>query len=130
MEGRRNIIYVRELLGWIAGDGQLGSNSTCLVSHLTGNLKIHMDDNGASQALLGARVARVYNDVAMRILALNEGTFDASTVTCPLHGSQFDVRTGAVLRGPAKNLLKTYCGTVDCEVGRFHVPLTLAVQSE
>ena len=89
-----------------------------------------MDNNGVSQALLGARVAKVYNDVAMRILVLNEGTFEGSTVACPLHGSQFDVRTGTVLRGPAKNLLKIYCGTVDCEVGRFDVPLTLAVQSE
>ncbi len=61
---------------------------------------------------------------------LNEGTFDGSTVTCPLHGSQFDVRTGAVLRGPAKDPLKTYCVTVDGEVGRVDVPLALAVQSE
>ena len=61
---------------------------------------------------------------------LNEGTFDGSTVTCPLHGSQFNVRTGAVLRGPAKDPLKTYCVTVDCEVGRVDVPLTLGVQSE
>ncbi|HEX8798232.1 MAG TPA: FAD-dependent oxidoreductase [Terriglobales bacterium] len=61
---------------------------------------------------------------------LNEGTFDGSTVTCPLHGSQFNVRTGAVLRGPAKDPLKTYCVTVDGEVGRVDVPLTLAVQSE
>ena len=61
---------------------------------------------------------------------LNEGTFDGSTVTCPLHGSQFNVRTGAVLRGPAKDPLKTYCVTVDGEVGRVDVPLALAVQSE
>ena len=61
---------------------------------------------------------------------LSEGTFDGSTVTCPLHGSQFDVRTGAVLRGPAKDPLKTHCVTVDGEVGRVDVPLTLAVQCE
>lgn len=61
---------------------------------------------------------------------LNEGTFDGSTVTCPLHGSQFNVRTGAVLRGPAKDPLKTYCVTVDGEVGRVDVPLTFVVQSE
>ena len=61
---------------------------------------------------------------------LSEGTFDGSTVTCPLHGSQFNVRTGAVLRGPAKDPLKTYRVTVDGEVGRVDVPLALAVQSE
>ena len=61
---------------------------------------------------------------------LSEGTFDGSTVTCPLHGSRFNVRTGAVLRGPAKDPLKTYRVTVDGEVGRVDVPFALAVQSE
>ena len=32
---------------------------------------------------------------------LNEGTLDGSTVTCPWHGSRFDVCCGAVVRGPA-----------------------------
>src|SRR6185436_14269140 len=31
---------------------------------------------------------------------LSEGTLDGSTVTCPLHGAQFNVWTGAVLHGP------------------------------
>ena len=61
---------------------------------------------------------------------LSEGTLDGSTVTCPLHGAQFNVRTGAVLRGPAKDPLKTYRVMVDGEVGRVDVPLALAVQSE
>ena len=34
---------------------------------------------------------------------LNEGGLDGSTVTCPWHGSQFDVCTGAVVRGPARD---------------------------
>ena len=33
--------------------------------------------------------------------SLAEGTLDGTTVTCPCHGSQFDVTSGAVLRGPA-----------------------------
>ena len=33
---------------------------------------------------------------------LNEGTFDGSTVTCALPGSQFNVRAGAVLRRPGE----------------------------
>jgi nitrite reductase/ring-hydroxylating ferredoxin subunit len=61
---------------------------------------------------------------------LNEGKLDGSTVTCPWHGSEFNVCTGAVLRGPAKDPLKTYRVTVDGEVGRIDVPLALAVQSE
>ena len=47
-----------------------------------------------------------------------------------LHGSQFNVRTGAVLRGPAKDPFKTYRVTVDGEVGRVDVPLALTVRSE
>lgn len=32
---------------------------------------------------------------------LSEGDLDGTTVTCPCHGSQFDVTTGNVLNGPA-----------------------------
>lgn len=32
---------------------------------------------------------------------LSQGSLDRATITCPLHGSQFDVRTGDRLRGPA-----------------------------
>jgi nitrite reductase/ring-hydroxylating ferredoxin subunit len=50
--------------------------------------------------------------------ALSEGTVDGSTVTCPLHGAQFNIWTGAVLRGPARDPLKTYRVTVEGEIGR------------
>lgn len=33
--------------------------------------------------------------------SLAKGTLAGTTVTCPCHGSQFDVTSGAVLRGPA-----------------------------
>jgi nitrite reductase/ring-hydroxylating ferredoxin subunit len=33
--------------------------------------------------------------------SLATGQLDRTTVTCPCHGSQFDVRSGAVVRGPA-----------------------------
>jgi len=59
---------------------------------------------------------------------LSEGTLDGSTVTCPLHGAQFNVWTGAVLRGPAKQPLKTYSVTIESEIGRVEVPLAQAVQ--
>src|SRR5262249_36139877 len=59
---------------------------------------------------------------------LSEGTVDGTTVTCPLHGAQFNVWTGAVLRGPARDPLKTYRVTVDGEIGRVEVPLAHAIQ--
>jgi uncharacterized protein YbjT (DUF2867 family)/nitrite reductase/ring-hydroxylating ferredoxin subunit len=60
--------------------------------------------------------------------ALSEGSLDGTTVTCPLHGAQFNVWTGAVLRGPAKDPLKTYRVTVDGDIGRVEVPLAHAIQ--
>ncbi len=39
---------------------------------------------------------------------LSQGTLDRTTITCPLHGSQFDVRTGERLRGPADDAIRAY----------------------
>src|SRR5262245_3668346 len=49
---------------------------------------------------------------------LSEGKLEGSTVTCPWHGAQFNVCTGAVLRGPATQPLKTYRVVVEGEIGR------------
>jgi nitrite reductase/ring-hydroxylating ferredoxin subunit len=60
---------------------------------------------------------------------LSEGTLDGSTVTCPLHGAQFNVWTGAVLHGPARDPLKTYRVTVEGDIGRVELPVVPAVPS-
>ncbi len=39
---------------------------------------------------------------------LNDGELEGYVLTCPWHLSQFDVRTGKVLRGPARQDLTTY----------------------
>jgi nitrite reductase/ring-hydroxylating ferredoxin subunit/hemoglobin-like flavoprotein len=39
---------------------------------------------------------------------LSEGTLEGNCITCPIHGSRFDVTNGAVVRGPAKTPLQTY----------------------
>ena len=39
---------------------------------------------------------------------LNEGELDGDVLTCPWHGAQFYVRTGKVLRGPARQDIQTY----------------------
>jgi uncharacterized protein YbjT (DUF2867 family)/nitrite reductase/ring-hydroxylating ferredoxin subunit len=57
---------------------------------------------------------------------LSKGKLDGSTVTCPLHGAQFNVCTGAVLRGPAKDPLKTYSVIVDGEIARVESALVEA----
>ena len=40
--------------------------------------------------------------------SLADGTIACGTVTCPWHGSQFDVRTGVVSAGPAKQSIGCY----------------------
>jgi nitrite reductase/ring-hydroxylating ferredoxin subunit len=39
---------------------------------------------------------------------LSEGELESGVVTCPRHGSQFDVSTGQRLRGPADTDIATY----------------------
>lgn len=39
---------------------------------------------------------------------LSKGELEGTTVTCPCHGSQFDVSTGAVLTGPAEDPVQSY----------------------
>jgi len=43
---------------------------------------------------------------------LAEGTLAGEDLTCPWHGSQFNVTNGSVLRGPAEKQLKLYVSTV------------------
>ena len=44
---------------------------------------------------------------------LDRGPVTGDLVTCPLHGSQFNLRTGAVVRGPAVRPLHVYRVRVD-----------------
>ena len=47
-------------------------------------------------------------------------------MTCPLHGSQFNVCTGALLRGPAQVPLKTYSVIVEGDIGRVEAAAAVA----
>ena len=47
--------------------------------------------------------------------SLAQGTLDGTTVTCPCHGSQFDVTSGKVLRGPAQQPVRSRLVQVEGE---------------
>lgn len=44
---------------------------------------------------------------------LSEGELDGDVLTCPWHAAQFNVRTGKVLRGPARQDIQTYAVTIE-----------------
>ncbi|WP_267888288.1 Rieske (2Fe-2S) protein [Mycobacterium ostraviense] len=43
----------------------------------------------------------VHNRCSHRGCLLSEGELEGAVITCPCHGSQFDVRDGTLVRGPA-----------------------------
>jgi len=47
--------------------------------------------------------------------SLAKGKLEGTTVTCPCHGSQFDVTSGAVLRGPAQRPVRSRVVQVEGE---------------
>ena len=47
--------------------------------------------------------------------SLANGRLEGTTVTCACHGSQFDVTSGAVLRGPAQRPVRAHAVRVDGE---------------
>jgi nitrite reductase/ring-hydroxylating ferredoxin subunit len=61
---------------------------------------------------------------------LSEGTLEGSTVTCPYHGAQFNVCTGAMLRDPARDPLKAYQVTVEGDIGRIEAGRTVCPGGE
>lgn len=44
---------------------------------------------------------------------LDQGELEGCVLTCPLHLARFDVRTGRVLRGPARDDLPTFAVRVE-----------------
>ena len=53
---------------------------------------------------------------------LGEGSLEGTTVTCPWHGAQFDVKTGEVLAPPAALGVKSYPVRVEGEDVLIELP--------
>src|SRR5688500_7275042 len=58
-------------------------------------------------ASVGGQLHALDDTCTHRACSLAKGKLDGTTVTCPCHGSQFDVTTGEVLRGPAQQPVRS-----------------------
>jgi len=54
---------------------------------------------------------------------MSEGFVEGDCVECPLHQALFDIRTGAVVEGPADQPLKTYAVRVDGTTILIYLPV-------
>jgi nitrite reductase/ring-hydroxylating ferredoxin subunit len=58
------------------------------------------------KAILVANIAGKFNAIGNKCThrgcSLSMGRLEGEVVTCPCHGSRFNVKTGAVVRGPAE----------------------------
>ncbi len=96
----------------------------CDVADLAGRLGAFMrlEDANTGPVCLYHIAGQVYavQDVCPHAGArLSEGELLGTVITCPRHGSQFDVRTGARVRGPAELEIKTY--RVETEGGQVFI---------
>jgi nitrite reductase/ring-hydroxylating ferredoxin subunit len=72
-----------------------------------------VDGTKVSVAASGGRLY-AFNDACTHMgCSLGEGKLEGAIVTCPCHGSQFDVTSGAVIRGPAHQ--PVHCRSVEVE---------------
>ena len=58
-------------------------------------------------ASVGGQLHAFDDTCTHRACSLAKGKLVGTTVTCPCHGSQFDVTTGEVLRGPAQQAVRS-----------------------
>jgi 3-phenylpropionate/trans-cinnamate dioxygenase ferredoxin subunit len=73
--------------------------------------ELRLVEAGGEQICLANVDGKIYaiNDACTHVGGyLDEGELEGQVVTCPLHGSEFDVTTGKVLRGPAREDIATY----------------------
>ena len=73
-------------------------------------------DIAGSKVSIAASGGRLFafDDTCTHIgCSLGAGELSGTNVTCPCHGSQFDVTSGAVIRGPAQQPVRSRLVEVD-----------------
>ncbi len=79
---------------------------------------MHAFDIGGTKVTVANAAGRLYafdDTCTHQGCSLAMGDLAGTTVTCACHGSQFDITTGAVLRGPAQRPVRSRMLQVDGE---------------
>ena len=84
--------------------------------------QLHVEDRVVAIFNVGGTVHAIGGSCTHRGGPLGEGRLDASIVTCPWHGSRFDVTTGAVLNPPAVRNAEVYRVSVDADTIVVELP--------
>jgi nitrite reductase/ring-hydroxylating ferredoxin subunit len=83
------------------------------------------DAPGGSIAVIrvGGRLHAIRDECPHAGASLADGTLEGPIITCPRHGSQFDVTTGARERGPSDFPIRTYRVVSDADATLVEVPV-------
>jgi len=63
---------------------------------------IEADDKKVLLAMVNGHYYAIRNVCTHMACTLSDGTLTGDHVQCPCHGSTFDVKTGVLIRGPAR----------------------------
>jgi nitrite reductase/ring-hydroxylating ferredoxin subunit len=69
---------------------------------------VQLEGQGIALYNVGGTFFATSDECTHRGGPLSEGDLDGEVVTCPFHGSRFDVATGKVVRGPAEKPVQTF----------------------
>lgn len=100
-------------------------HDACALRDLVDGRPLGVDIDGTAVCLvrLAGEVFAVHDECTHAAVPLSEGDVEAGAIECWLHGSRFDLRTGAVLNPPAVKPVAVYGaqvtnGTVQVDVDR------------
>lgn len=75
---------------------------------LSGRKEITIEENKILLLNLNGEIYAIGSRCPHKGLSLAQGKIEGNIITCPYHGSRFDVVTGQVIKGPAKEGLPVY----------------------
>jgi nitrite reductase/ring-hydroxylating ferredoxin subunit len=84
--------------------------------------QVNVEDRVVAIFNVGGTIHAIGGSCTHRGGPLGEGRLDGSIVTCPWHGSRFDVTTGSVLSPPAVRNAEVYGVSVDADTIVVELP--------